>query len=525
MHVDHFRARSIPFWCNFILTCCVLVVIPACSDRSQKAAQSAALAQEALENSDLAEARKAIAAAIAERDDILAYHMLRGRIELASGSPGGAYDAYNDALALDPTNGEALLAVAELGLATGNLRESLDSAERVLTLAPNQLDALLIRGIHSIVQRDYTDAIEYGDKILAIAPGHEGGTILKSRALFMAREPEKALEALSRISGDAAVSQPAALTRLEIYRAMRRPSGMVTEFERLRGLRPDDLPLRIDEANFRYKLGDRRQAHELVVEALSSPDASSTDADSALALWQEYGVGDVPAQAIEQINQEGSVAARQALARFLIQHGRVDDAAATITSLPPDASAGLRARHLLMTGNSRQASRGAAAVIERDATDCDALIAASESELKNGKPKDALRYAQIASSECPNLSGGWISSARAYQELGRDSGVKRVFVEALDANKQSSELTEAYTRWLVAEERHREAVAMARRLTRYAPALMSGWRTYAELCRTTDQQCVAEAQRGLANARTMFGIDLPPGTPPPNGLFGRLIER
>ena len=100
-----------------------------------------------------------------------------------------------------------------------------------------------------------------------------------------------------------------------------------------------------------------------------------------------------------------------------------------------------------------------------------------------------------------------------------------MFAQALDANKQSAELTRAYADWLVADGRSREAVAMTRRLTRYAPALMNGWRLYLELCRQHDQRCVAEAERGLDNASTLFGIDLPPGTPPPNGLFGRLIER
>ena len=101
----------------------------------------------------------------------------------------------------------------------------------------------------------------------------------------------------------------------------------------------------------------------------------------------------------------------------------------------------------------------------------------------------------------------------------------RVFVQALDANKQNSELTGAYANWLVGEGRTREAVAMARRLTRNAPALMSGWRLYLALCRSHDKRCISEAERGLENSRTLFGIDLPPGTPPPNGLFGRLVER
>ena len=110
-------------------------------------------------------------------------------------------------------------------------------------------------------------------------------------------------------------------------------------------------------------------------------------------------------------------------------------------------------------------------------------------------------------------------------DFGREGGVNRVYAQALDANKQSSPLTAAYARWLVSVDRPREAIAMARRLTRYAPALISGWRLYGDLCRRFDRTCSAEAAAGMANAQTLFGIDLPPGTPPPNGLFGRLVQR
>ena len=226
------------------------------------------LAQQALAGNDLRTAREAIAAAIEDRDDVVEYHLLRGRIELAAGSPGAAFNAYNDALGLDATNGEALLNVAQLGLSTGHLRDSLEATEHVLTLAPDNIDALLLRGIHAIIKRNYPEAIEFGDRILALSPGHEGGTILKSRALFMSAQPEEALAVLEEISGSAVDSVAAALTRLEIYRALRQAEKLGPEFVHLRKLRPDDTVLRTDEANFRFKTGERKLAHELVAQII-----------------------------------------------------------------------------------------------------------------------------------------------------------------------------------------------------------------------------------------------------------------
>ena len=523
MQLGQRPAPPFPFWCNFILICCVLA-LQACSDRNESAAQNAVLAQQAFDRHDLRTARAAVVAAIAERDDVVDYHLLQGRIELAAQSDGAAYNAYNDALALDPTNGEALLAVAQLGLKTGNIKPSLDATDKILLLAPDNIDALLLRGIHSIIKRDYAGAIGYGDKILALSPGNEGGTILKSRALFMSGKLSDALATLEGMSGSDAHSAPASLTRLEFYRALRQPAQLSAEFSNLRRLRPDDVPLQIDEANFRFKSSERGLGHELVAGVLANRLIDRPHAEEALALWQEYGFRDAPDALYGRINRTGSVAARQALVRFLLRHNRLPEANATLATLPTNASAGLRARYLMRIDKTAEALELAKAVLERDTTDCDALIAASEGALQRRAAADAVRSAELASSECPKQPSAWLAGAYAYQALGRESGVDRTYGQALDANKQSSEITASYAQWLVAQKRSREAVAMARRLTRYAPALLSGWQLYGDLCRSTGASCVDEATRGLANARSLFEIDPAPGTAPPNGLFGRLSD-
>ena len=190
----------IPIWGIVLLPFLALSFLGGCADRSQQAAQEAMVAQAALNANDLSTARKAINQAIADRDDVADYHVLRGRIELAKGSSGAAFSAYSNALALDATNTEALLGVAQLGLTTGNITASLDATERLLDLDPNQPDALLIRGIHAIIRRNYAEGITYADKVLAVSPGNEGGAVLKARALYMQHKPKEALATLDTIA-------------------------------------------------------------------------------------------------------------------------------------------------------------------------------------------------------------------------------------------------------------------------------------------------------------------------------------
>jgi predicted Zn-dependent protease len=242
-------------------------------------------------------------------------------------------------------------------------------------------------------------------------------------------------------------------------------------------------------------------------------------------LWAEYGSHDLPSSTIEAISKSGNVAARQAVTRHFIEIDDLQNARVLADSLDGRAGVALRARLLVKSGHADEGAKLARSILARDTTDCDALIAASEGSLAKRLATNALRLAQQAAAECPGEVAAWNAAARAYMASGLDSGVSRSFQQALDANKQNRVLAEYYTDWLVKEGRHREAIAVGRRLTRYAPALVSGWRLYAELCRELQSDCLEDAERGLADSRTRFGIDLAYGSPPPNGLFGRLVER
>lgn len=525
MSVSQLLVPFIPIWRSLAAACVALLALSACTDQTEAASVHAMAAQRLFADNDLPAARAEIASAIAARDDIVDYHVLRGRIEWGMDSPGGAFNAYSNALALDATNGEALLAVAQLGLTTGNLRESLEAAERISALAPNQTEAILIRGIHALIRRRYDEAIGFGERILSLAPGDPGGTILISRAHFLSGNAAEAVSILGTVEETPGSARALALTRLEIYRALRRPEMLAQQFEQLRQVLPDDPHIRIDEANFRFKLGQRAVAHRLVFETLTLDELDSATANAAAALWTEYGSDDLPSPTILAISKSGNLAARRAATRHFLEIDDLQSAKVLADSLGAPAGAGLRARWLVRSGQADEGEKLAMSVLALDRTDCDSLIAASESLLAKRQATNALRLAQQAAAECPDQMATWEAAARAYMASGLDSGVSRIFQQALDANKQSRVLAESYAEWLAKEGRDREAIAVGRRLTRYAPALVSGWRLYADLCRDLRSQCLADAESGLADSRTRFGIDLAYGSSPPNGLFGRFVER
>ena len=372
---------------------------------------------------------------------------MRGQIELQRGSEEGAYDAYNNALSLDPANGEALLGVSQLGLRTGHLRESLEATNRILLMAPQQPNALLIRGIHELVRRRFDEAISYADRILSLQPGDVSASILKARALFMKGDPSAALSAVDSARKTDTEDPSVPLTKLEIFRELRRPDDMGRQFELLRKLQPENLELRFDEANLRFKTGQRAEAHDLVTAVLSAPDTSPELAQRTIGLWAEYGMQDMTERQFDLLVKSPSSAAREAIARFLIEQRQFDRAKAIVASLGGNGQRSLSARLLAKQGEPAQALKIADAVLEKDKTQCDALVAKSEASLQLGKRSVALQFGQQAASECPNQVAAWLAAVEAYRALNIPSGVERVYSQALDSNPQNLQLVKSYAGW------------------------------------------------------------------------------
>lgn len=529
--------RSVPFRgaYSLLLACVAAATLSACSNGAEEAAEAAAVAEFHLGNGNLPEARLAINQAIQAKDDLIDLHLLRGRIEFAAGDRAAAFDAYYNALALDPLNNEALQAVSQIGITTGNIAEAEDATDRILAISPAQPDALLVKGLIALARRREAEAIRYADRALTAQPGNENARILKARALYLDGNSSAALATIGggESGGAGPVSEGIALTRLEIFRQIGDAANMDREFVRLRNLRPADSGLRIDEANFRLKRGDAAAANGLLVRALTQTAEVNAEqglaardvARQAVDLWQQHGDGGMTNADWAGIAGNAPVEAREVVARHLLNTRNLDQAEQTIAALTGPNRQALAARLQAARGDARGAVASAAAVLAQDETHCDALVATSEAQLALRRPDAAVRAGQCAAAECPNRPEAFIAAALAYDAFGRQAGAERVFSEAINANPQDIALVEAYARWLLDKRQGRQAVAILRRYTRDTPASVRGWRLYADFCRRTGASCAREADLNRERAASIYAIDLAPGQLQPNGLFGRLIER
>ncbi|MGB3738069.1 MAG: tetratricopeptide repeat protein, partial [Pontixanthobacter sp.] len=163
----------------------LFLMISACSLFEGDPEGNAALATQLLSERRIAEARLAINDAIEARDDDPEFYLISAQIELTAGSNEGAFNAFQNAMALDPTNIAALLGVSQLGLQLGRLTDASSASERLLALNPRQTEALLVQGLIALLKRRNDEALALADRVLEFAPSDEAGTILKARIMFI----------------------------------------------------------------------------------------------------------------------------------------------------------------------------------------------------------------------------------------------------------------------------------------------------------------------------------------------------
>ena len=300
---------------------------------------------------------------------------------------------------------------------------------------------------------------------------------------------------------------------------------MRSQFALLRTLAPDNHELRIDEANLAFKEGQPALALTLTADLLALPGLPPSLVERITGLWRDYESPGPSDRAIDAIAASGSAAARAGAAEFLADRGRAGSARLLMKGLPTSRRAPVEAYIAASEGDWAFAGNAADRILASDTTDCLALIVQSEVLLRQGKAENALRSAQLAANQCPTRISAWRLAAEAYTRRGDMENARRMWRQGVEANPQNALLASAFVTWLQARGQQREALAVARRLTYNAPALLSGWRLYRSACITAGDTCATKAALGLTDASSILGIDLLPGEAPPNALIGRIVAR
>lgn len=505
----------------------MLVAVPAaCTNRVEKAAALASQAQQLFDSGQPGPAFVLINQSVRTRDDQPSAYLLQGRIALALNRREDAYRAYSNAVSLDAANLEALNGVTQTGLSTGHLNEADRAADKLLTLDPNQTGALLAKGIICMVRNDLDGAIAFSDRILKINPQEVGATILKARSLALRGDRDAALALIHERIGQVGETQELTMSLAELQRFGGAPADFLASLQRIRQLSPGNREYHFDLVDTLYRMGRIDAARVEAADLAADPTLTAVEAARLPRLFYAYDQNGLTADQIAQVTTKAAVDTRLALARFFIATGRADAAIALLKPVATGWSSDIQslyARAVGAAGNVDAARNAAQAILKRDRGNGDALLIQADAALSGRDPATAIIDYQRVIHDYPQWEEGYLGLAGAYTASGKEGDVRRAFEDGRKALPQSLPLARTYIGVLLRLGDTGRALEVARRFALDSPALEAAWTLYGQICtRTGDTACRGEVAEGMRQARTRYGLDPAPGTPPPIALIGRL---
>lgn len=502
------------------------LTLAACGDRSSEADAAAALARAQYEAGNLPEARANIQQAIIERDDVAAYFVLLGRIELAADKPTSAFNAFSRALDLQADNIEILQNIAELGLQTDRIKEADEAADRILLLFPGSTRAMLVKGFVAIEAGQLDEARRFADDIRAINANDIGGAILLARVSAIEGDFQEAIATIIAAREGAADKTPLDATLLEIYRAQGNPRGMQSVFPDVVKAAGQNNAYLLDYVNFLYKTGNVDPARNQIGRTLAAKPNDSELLAGFIRLFHEYDRQPLTPSQLQALSTSGTRAAQIAFARFYLETGQLDNARLAIRqALADEAIEGraLASRIYLALGRNRDAERLARLVLGGDPRNPDALLTRSALERASGKTGGAIEDANIVVTDAPAEYAGYVALAKAQLAEGSELRARQVFERGIDALPQSALLAAEYAAFLRRSGDSSRLMSLYADLAAASPSSLKAARAFLAVCEETgDPVCRAKADRAIDRARHSFLIDDVPGAPKQRGLFSRI---
>ena len=473
-----------------LLSLAVLGVAACSRSDDADAAREAALAASTLQAGALGPARKHIMAALAIRDDISDYWLLRAQIALARDNGREAFDAYRTVLALDRANITALRALCELGAQYGQPADLERFADALATLAPTDSLPVTTRGNAALKRGNVTAAGRLADQALAANPADDRALALKSLVLRSERRYAEAAELIVRASRTLGQT-PELMTALsETYRAARDRPRYVQAIRALVRAAPQDVDAAFTLADLQYQDGDGDGARATVARIARMRPHDTAVAARLLDLWLKQG-----ADALTMAQVAGDAAAvslgiKAAYAQYANEMRRPDVAVATVGKVPGFATETLDAQAALaearaLSGDGAGARRIVDAILAVDGAHPRALIARSRLAFARADRRTAIADARAVVSQDAGNATARLLLARYLADSGETLLSDSALREGLKADPSAVRVAAMLVRALVARGNGAAAADVLNDVARAAPLDLRIQRLRADLCPET----------------------------------------
>ena len=446
----------------------MLLLLGACRSSSEKADAYEAQYDRMMTIQAYPAALSSIQTAISYDDSTARRYIKLAELQLMTGHPAAAADAFQSALDLEPDNIEALENLSILAVRGGQFDVAQRYIDPLLALSPNDPAGLLASGAIALSQHRYNDAIGFGDRIAAALPDRGDGYVLKARALDALGRTREAIDLLEKRAAGAQDPRDVLFQLMTFYRRIGDMRGIRATAIRMMPLFPNDPRYAFESARAYAAEGKQDKARE-IIDGLLRRYAGNADILAAVGdFWRDT---QPPAQARTEIVRLASASpppARLALANQLIDIGASQDAVQLLAPLAPPqvTSANVDkqtryARALLAAGQTAQARSKVDAVLDFDKGNPEALLVSARLKLLAKDYRGAFTDAQLVTNDDEGNEEAALLVAQIYAAQGNQVLAAGAFGNARQKFPNSTEILKAETDWLLSQNRKDEAAQRA----------------------------------------------------------------
>ncbi|QKR99431.1 tetratricopeptide repeat protein [Sphingomonas sp. CL5.1] len=459
------KKRSIPFLVPLVAA----GLLAGCTSSDRKAANDAAIAQGALERGQITVARQYIQRALALRDDISDYWLIKAHIALAAQDLSGAYDAYQNVIQLDRANVEALTGLCQIAIAGNIAGQAEKYADQLAALNPSDVLPNTVRAAAAASRGDRDKANHFLDLVFAVQPGDPIALMVKARLLADAQDYAGAAKVMERAT--AAPGNPTG--RLSIltgyYKRAGDRDGLFRAVERLAQANPKDPDIQFQYADLLFDRGNADAANAAIARAVDGGASDIAVAGRALNLWLKQGSGAIAADRLLSDAANAPLAMKAAYAQFANETGRPDLAIRLLQGEKLDAGAMQRpdaanaAAALAYARGLRGDRAGADAmlanVLQADPDQPGALLARGRLRAAAGDRRGAIEDVRNAVAQDGSNVAARLTLADLLLQDGQRVLAETALRDGMNAADDDPRLPARLARLLIAEGRRDEAAA------------------------------------------------------------------
>jgi cellulose synthase operon protein C len=354
------------------------------------------------------------------------------RFRLVIANQGGAIDAADYALKLDPNNLRALELRGRLVRSQFGVVAALPWFERALQVSPNDVPVLEEYGATLGEAGRYADMLAQARKIISLDNNNARAFYMQAVIAARAGNYDLARRLIPRLGGNFGdLPGPRLLTAIVEYEAGNWNIA-VDHFERLVEMQPSNIKARTLLARAMHKAGDHRDAWDAIAPIVDRPDADSYTVMLGARILEALGERTPAAGRLDR-GVFPSVVASKPLAERQSLAGAASEAA----RYPRNANAVIPyIRLLLVNGDTVTARNQANQLLDGNGGVVAAQLVSGDVEMAAGNAAGAIAAYERARKIAFN-SPTMLRLVAAYRSAGNNAAASKTISEFLDFNPDS----------------------------------------------------------------------------------------